>query len=174
MTTTNLTSYTGTALTFDISGLNDDSTFLLGVESNQVDNSSNLYLDYIVNVLPITTHATTAVVVGQQISLYLWGAGVSLATTPIDDLDGANGSPTERTITHAAIRDSLHHVHTCIATTTTAAQKHYIPPFGVAQYFGGVPPKFWGLFLTHNMATDTLGAGQTALFSYEGIKLTTA
>ena len=46
---------------------------------------------------------------------------------------------------------------------------YYIQPFSVASLFGGVMPKFWGLFLAHNH-TGALAASQSALFSYNGIK----
>ena len=78
-----------TAITFDLSALATSSTFVGGRESTEVDNTTNKYVDFIVNVKTILGHATTAPVIGQQIALYIWGADTSLVTTAIDVLDVA-------------------------------------------------------------------------------------
>jgi hypothetical protein len=56
-------------------------------------------------------------------------------------------------------------------TVATAALVYYIQPFSVASLFGGVMPKFWGLFVAHNH-TGALGASNSGLFSFNGITYT--
>lgn len=157
-----------TAITFDISSLGSSATFVAGRESTQIDNTSNLYVDALVDVKGITGHASTAPTVGQEIRLYCWGSDVSLATTAIDVLDGTDSA---ETLGHVSVLNSLRPAGAAAVTVATAGLLYYIQPFSVAALFGGVMPKFWGLFLAHNH-TGALAASQSALFQYTGIKYT--
>lgn len=157
-----------TAITFDISSLGTSSTFVAGRESTQIDNTSNAYADVMVYVKPILGHASTAPTVGQMIQLYVWGSKESLATTAIDVLDGTDSA---ETLGHASILQSLKFVAAPAVTVATAGLSYIIQPFCVAPFFGGVMPKFWGLFLAHNH-TGALAAAQSALFSYAGVNPT--
>jgi hypothetical protein len=168
MAVTNITYTSNTAITFDLSSLGTSSTFVAGRESTQIDNSSNLYVDAIVNVKGITGHASTAPTVGQMIQLYCWGADTSLATTAIDTLDGTDSA---ETLSHVSVLNSLRRVDTPVVTVATAALVYYVMPFSVAAMFGGVMPKFWGLFLAHNH-TGALGSSNNSLFSYNGVTYT--
>lgn len=170
MAVTTVTYSADTAITFDISSLGTSSTFVAGRESTQVDNTSTLYMDALVRVKGITGHASTAPTVGQMIQLYVWGSDVSLATTPIDVLDGTDSA---ETLGHVSVLNSLRFVAAPTVTVATAGLVYYIQPFSVAQRFGGVMPKFWGLYLAHNH-TGALAASQSALFSFNGITYTTA
>ena len=170
MADTKISYSSNTPITFDISSLGTSSTFVAGRESTQVDNTSTLYDDALVNAKGITGHASTAPTVGQYIGLWLWGADTSLATTPIDTLDGTDSA---ETLSHVSVLNSLRQVATPTVTVATAGLVYYIQPFTVAQYFGGVLPKFWGLYLAHNH-TGALAASQSALFSFNGIIYTTA
>jgi hypothetical protein len=157
-----------TAITFDISSLGSSSTFVAGRESTQVDNTSTMYDDALVNVRPITGHASTAPTVGQMISLYCWGADTSLGTNAIDVLDGTDSA---ETLSHVAVLNSLRWVASPAVTVASAGLVYPIMPFSVASLFGGVMPKFWGLFLAHNH-TGALAGSQSALFSFNGITYT--
>lgn len=159
-----------TAITFDISSLGTSATFVAGRESTQIDNTSNLYVDALVYVKGITGHASTAPTVGQEIRLYCWGSDVSLATTAIDVLDGTDSA---ETLGHVSVLNSLRPAGAAAVTVATAGLLYYIQPFSVAALFGGVMPKFWGLFLAHNH-TGALAASQSALFQYSGIKYTSS
>lgn len=157
-----------TAITFDISSLGTSSTFVAGRESTQIDNTSTQYMDCLVNVKGITGHASTAPTVGQLISLWAWGADTSLATTAIDVLDGTDSA---ETLAHVSVLNSLRFAGSAAVTVATAGLVYYIQPFSIAALFGGVVPKFWGLFLSHNH-TGALAASQSALFSFNGITFT--
>lgn len=157
-----------TAITFDLSSLASSSTFVAGRESTQVDNTTNVYDDALVNVKGITGHASTAPTVGQMIALYAWGADTSLGTTAIDVLDGTDSV---ETLSHVSVLNSLRFVAAPTVTVATAGLVYYIQPFSIAQLFGGIMPKFWGLYIAHNH-TGALAAAQTGLFSYNGITYT--
>ena len=169
MATVLTTTYSSnTAITFDISSLGTSSTFVAGRESTEIDNTTNKYVDCLVNVKGITGHASTAPTVGQLIQLYVWGADTSLATTAIDVLDGTDSA---ETLSHASVLNSLRPAGSPAVTVATAGLVYYIMPFSVASLFGGVMPKFWGLYLAHNH-TGALAASQSGLFSYNGITYT--
>ena len=157
MAETKITYSSNTAITFDISSLAESSTFLAGRECTQIDNTTNLYIDALVDVKPITSHATTVNVVGQYIGLWLWGSDVSLGTTPIDVLDGTDSA---ETLSSLNVLNALRRVGTAAATVVTANKEFFFQPFSVASAFGGRMPKFWGLYLAHNLG-DTLAASQT-------------
>ena len=106
--------------------------------------------------------------VGQLIALYVWGADTSLATTAIDTLVGTDAT---RTLAHASVLNSLRFAGAPSVTVATAALSYYIQPFSVAALFGGVMPKFWGLFVAHNHA-GSLAAAQTGKFSFNGVTFT--
>ena len=170
MATLNTPYSTSTAITFDVSSLAGWATFVAGRESTQIDNTSNLYLDAQVYCDGITGHASTAPTVGQQIRLYVWGSDVSLATTPIDTLDGTDSA---ETLSHVAVLNSLALARVATVTVATAALVYPMRPFSVAPLFGGVLPPFWGLYLAHDH-TGALAASQSGIWSYRGITATSA
>lgn len=169
MAVSTITYGTRTAITIDPSSLAASSTFVAGVESAEQDNTSDLYLDVMVEG-KVTGHASTAPTVGQQIQVYVWGSNVSLATTAIDVLDGTSSA---ETLGHVAVLNALKPASTATVTVATAGLVYPILPFSVAALFGGVMPMFWGLFVAHNH-TGTLAASQSNLFFKTGVKVTTA
>lgn len=156
---------TNKAITFDLTDLAASATFVAGQESTEIDNTSDLFIDAIVSVKPITGHTSTVPAIGQKIGLWVWGSNIAASTTNIDDLEGLDGF---RTLTHQSILNSLKSAGAPSVTVVTAALTYFIQPFSVANLFGGQLPKFWGLFLSHNHAA-ALGAAQTALFTYVGV-----
>lgn len=156
-----------TPIALDLSSLATSSTWVAGQESTQIDNTATKYIDALVDVKGITGHASTANTVGQELRVYVWGSDVSLATTAISALDGTTSA---ETLT-ATVTQSLRLAGSVQAVVTTAALVFYIQPFSVAALFGGVMPKFWGLFVTHNF-TGALGASNNSLFQFTGITFT--
>lgn len=153
-----------TAITIDLSSLAGDANLLAGVESTQISATADAW-DVLVNVGPITGHASTAPTVGQLIELWLWGADTSLATVAWDVLDGTSSA---ETISHRAAKFAMAQAAFAPVTVATAGKTYPIRPFTIAQFFGGVVPDFWGLFVTHNH-TGALAASQSGLFSYQTV-----
>ena len=153
-----------TAITFDLSSLGASATFVAGRECTQITGAGEV--DAIVNVKGITGSASTATA-GQGINIYAWGADTSLATTAIDTLVGTDAA---RTIALPTLQ-SLRFIARAYTTVTTASQVYYFMPFSIAQQFGGVMPKFWGLFVATDL-TGGLAAAMSAKFSFNGITYT--
>lgn len=159
-----------TALTFDISSLGTSSTFVAGYESAEVDNTTDLYLDFIVRCKGIAGHASTAPTVGQIIGLWAWGSNTSLGSTALDVLDGTASA---ETLSHVSVLNSLKPVGQAAVTVATAGLVYYFQPFSIARLFNGICPPFWGLYLAHNH-NGSLAASQASQFTYRGIKRTVA
>jgi len=55
----------------------------------------------------------------------------------------------------------------------TSNLTYYLSPFSIASLFGGLMPKFWGLFVAHNMtAALKTDSGNTNSFAFNGITYT--
>lgn len=171
MSTVNIAYSGNNAITLDLSSLATSSTLTAGYESSEIDNATtNKYVDCIVNVKGIVGHASTAPAIGQVIAVYVWGADTSLGTTAISALDGTGST---EDVSYAHVRNAFRLGGQAVVTVATAALTYYIMPFSVAALFGGVMPKYWGLWVTHNH-TGSLGASNNSLFSYNGITYTVA
>jgi hypothetical protein len=145
------------------------STFVAGRESTQIDNTTNLYVDALVQGLVTVGTTPTANTV---INVYVWGSDTSLATTAIDVLDGTDSA---ETLTNVGILASaLRLAASAYVTATTSDLAYPISTFSVAALFGGVMPRFWGLFVAHNTAVNLNATGGNHVFQYTGIKYTVA
>ena len=159
--------YASTAdIVCDVSSLATSSTFQGGYESTQQDNTSNLYTDALVEGI-ITTG--TSPTLGASIRVYAWGATVSLATVAKDTLDGTASA---ETLT-VADPDFLRQIAS-ITITATSNITYAFGPINLAQYFGGVMPNYWGLFVTHNTGVNLNATAGNHDFKFTGIKHTIA
>jgi len=161
--------YTGpTTITMDLSALAASSSFVAGRESTQVDNTSTKYVDAIVYGRFIVGTTPT---LPCSLNVYVGGADVSLATTAIDVLDGADSA---ETLTNTTVLNSaLMMARSPPILVNTSNLTYDIVPFTVARLFGGVMPLFWGLYVAHNMtAALKTDAGNTNSFRFHGITYT--
>lgn len=157
-----------TTITMDLSALASSSTFVAGRESTQIDNTTNLYVDALVQGKYICGTTPT---LPCELRVYVWGAHTSLATTAIDTLDGTDSAETLTNTTVLANALVLARVAGVLVNTTNIT--YNIAPFSVAALFGGVMPKFWGLYVAHNQtAALKTDANNTNQFSFNGITYT--
>lgn len=165
MATTQVTYSSNQTITISPASLASSSTFISGVESDQVDNTTNRYVDCLVQGKATIGTSATA---GTNICVWVWGSDTSLATTAIDALDGTASaeSLTNAGVLYAALK--LGAIATNQATASNVT--YHFAPFSVAQLFGGVMPKYWGLFLSHNTGVALNGTGSNHAFSYVGVK----
>ena len=165
MATTTINYSSNTTITCSVASTASSSTFVAGRESNEIDNTTNKYVDAIVQG-KITVGTTPTA--NTTIAIYVWGADTSLATTPIDVLDGADSA---ETLTNTGILYSALKLGTVISVTAATSDVGYnFAPFSVANKFGGVMPKYWGLFVTHNTGVNLNATAGNHSFSYNGIK----
>jgi hypothetical protein len=158
----------GTAITMDLANLASSSSFVAGRESNQIDNTTNLYMDALVSGKVSVGTSPTA---NTTIAIYVWGADVSLATTAIDVLDGTDSA---ETLTNTGILNALRLGATIAVPATTTDVQYEVLPFSVAALFGHMP-RFWGLYVAHNtVAALRNNAVNTNSFEFVGVKYTVA
>lgn len=139
------------ALTISLGGLATDSNLLTGRESTQVDNSSNLYLDYLLaGMIKVGTSPTTA----KEIRVYV--VGLMEDSTYPDVFDGTDSA---ETISGVGTRDSACKLAAVIPTINTSDLTYYFGPISVASLFGGVCPKKFVVFVTHNTAVNLHATG---------------
>ena len=165
MATVTISYSSNTSITMDLANLGTSSTFVAGRESSQVDNTTNKYDDAIVSgQISVGTTPTANTVSG----VWVWGADTSLATTALDTLDGTDSA---ETLTNIGILAALRLGASINVPAATSDVAYLVLPFSVAALFGGVLPKFWGLFVAHNTAANLRNtAVNTNSLEYVGIK----
>ncbi len=165
MATSTVNYSANTAITMDLSALGSSATFVAGRESSQVDNTTNKFVDVLVSGSVSVGTTPTA---NTSILIYVYGAETSLATTAIDVLDGTDSA---ETLTNTGILNALRLGAAINVPVATTDVQYFVLPFSVAALFGGVVPKFWGLFVAHNTGVNLRSnAINTNSFEYVGIK----
>lgn len=165
-TVTTITYASPVTITIDLSSLGESSTWVAGRESTEIDNTTNMYIDVLVdNPLGIVA---TPTVLNQELRVYVWGQTTAASASAIGTLVGVDAARTITNDTQAALRLGA----SIAAQNASGGNTHYFQPFSVASLFGGVMPKFWGLFVTHNIGTVDLGTTQSAKIRMMGIKYT--
>lgn len=157
------------AITMDLQNLASSSTFVAGRESSQIDNTTNKYVDALVfGRISVGTTPTA----NTSINVYVYAGDVSLATTGIDVLDGTDSA---ETLTNVGILYQLKLGASISVPAATSDVAYEVQPFSVAALFGGVMPKFWGLYVAHNTGVNlrNTSVNQNSL-SYAGIKYDSA
>lgn len=169
MATLTINYSSNTAITMDLANLGSSATFVAGRESSQIDNTTNKFVDAIVSGQVSVGTTPTA---NTQINVYVWGADTSLATTALDVLDGTDSA---ETLTNVGIRDALRLGASINVPANTSDVAYIVLPFSVASLFGGILPKFWGLFVAHNTGVNLRNnAVNTNSFEYVGVKFDVA
>lgn len=138
----------------NLHGIASSATHVSGWESAVIDNTSNLYLDYLVTgKFTVESAGLSAGEIRMWVSpilddtpTYMGGfdGTESTETTPLDDANG--------TMAGAALA-------AVITTDTTASQVYYMKPFSVAALFGGVCPAKFVLFVTQSTGTTLETSG---------------
>lgn len=156
-----------TALTFAIGTLASDSGLLAGRASTAVDNTTTLDLDHIVSgSLTVGTTPTASTI----IEVYAYAAKSIASNVPTypDSITGTDATKTmsSRGVMGAALRQ----VGLVIVDSATTGRVYDLAPTSIAALFGGVMPRFWGLFVVHNNVA-AMGSGA---FQFDRVQTTTA
>lgn len=147
-------------LTNAIASLASSSTWLAGYESAAIDNTSNLFVDYLFDgKVTVGTTPTS----GTEIRIYVV-ASVDGSTWP-DVFDGTTGA---ETVTSAGVGSGFLKLAASMAVDATTSDRGYPFTFSVAGLFGGFcPPKF-ALFTTHNTGVNLNSTAGNHVFTYRG------
>lgn len=140
-------------------------TWVAGWESGTVDNTSNLYLDYLVSAKIALGNSATA----GQIRVYIVGM-LDDSTWP-DVIDGTESTETWTTTT---IRDAAARLGAAIETRADPGtdDTYFIAPFSVAALFGGVCPAKFVVFIAHSTGVNLAASGNQV--TVKGVYATSA
>ena len=138
----------------NLHSLPTSSTHVSGWESGTIDNTSDLYLDYLVSAkITVAAAGLSAGEIRAWIVAMLddstWPGGFD-GTESVENgppLDDANGTMAGAKLGAVAVTD------------TTASQVYYLAPFSVAQLFGGVCPAKFVIFVTHSTGANLAASG---------------
>lgn len=149
------------AVTITLASLATDANLLTGRESTAVDNSSALYLDYLLSgKITVGTSPTT----GKEIRVYV-AALLDDSAWP----DVFDGTDSAETVTNSQIRDAGLKLAAVLPTVATSDVAYYFGPISVAALFGGACPKKFSVFVTHNTAVNLNATGGNHVISVVGI-----
>ena len=138
-------------LTITLASLAASATWVTGREGVLVDNTSNLYLDYLLSGKITVGDGPTA----GQIRVYVI-AMLDDANWP----DVVTGADADLTISSVMTRDNICKLGAVISADATVDAVYHFGPFSVANLFGGKCPAKFVVFITHSLVQAIAAAGQ--------------
>lgn len=135
------------AMTISPENVATSSTRTAGVESTAVTTGSPV-IDYLVSG---KWTAGTSPTVNRQVDVWVWGSFEDTPTYP----DVIDGTASAETITSENVRNSAMSLAATIQVDNTSDRTYWVHPFSVAAHFGGVLPKTWGIFISHDTAVNS-------------------
>lgn len=151
-------------LTNAIQSLASSPTWIAGYESATIDNTTNLYLDYIFDgIVTVGTTPTS----GTEIRIYVVGSvdGTNWPT-------GFDGTTSSASMTTEGLRDSFAKLAAVLRVDAGTSNVAYNFTFTVANLFGGVVPPKFVLYTTHNSVAALNSTGGNQVFRYRGVYTT--
>jgi hypothetical protein len=147
----------------NLHSLASSQTWIAGWTSNSVNNTSNVYQDYMYGGT-FTTHASNR----QAGTIYIWVVA-ALNDTPTWPATSSGTLGTEGALAFADTyrRDSLVQPLWQITVDNTASSIYTFPPMGIAQLFNGRVPPYHCLYIAQNCSTTTtagLAAAGSAIY----------
>ena len=146
----------------NLNSLASSSTWIGGWESDLIDNTANLYLDYRITAKITVGNAPTA----GEIRMYLVGM-LDDSTWP-DVFDGAESA---ETVTDVEMRDAICLLAAKTATDAGVSEVYYLDCPSIAAVFGGNVPAKFVVFITHNTVQALASSGNqvTIKGSFENV-----
>lgn len=164
MATMTLNYGTPAAFTLDLTSLGSSADFTAGRESDVIDNSTNKYVDALVSgsVVVGTTPA-----INTTIAVFVYAQHND--TPAYQDVFDGTGSA--ETVTSAGVLAGVVRLLGSMKVdSTTTDREYWLAPTAVAPLFGGILPKRWGLFISHNTGVALKSTLNTGNFYHTGIK----
>lgn len=139
-------------VTITLASLGSDTNLLAGRESTAIDNTSNLYLDYLLSgKIRTGTSPTTA----KSIQVWLIGSWDNGTNWP----DVFDGTDSAETITSANHKNAICRFVADMTTDATSDRDYHFGPVSVAAAFGGVVPAKFVVWVVHNTAVALNATG---------------
>ena len=160
MTTATINYTASVAMTHTLASLATDTSLIAGRQSTVHDNSaSDLFVDAHVGGKITTGTSPTA---SKQIEVWAFGSYDGTTYGAGAGASDANFSPTGEKTQMTLLK--------VIPTDSTSNHTYEWGPFSIAQAFGGVLPRKWGIFVVHNTGVNLNSTGGNHETKYTGIK----
>lgn len=137
------------------------STFVAGAELTAQNNASNKYVDALVTGL---IRVGTTPTINTLIVIYAFAALDETPTWP----DVFDGTDSTETLTSVGLGQGFLKRAATLNVDATTSDRYYPFSFALAELFGGIMPRDWSLFITHNTGVNLNASGSYA--KYQGIK----
>lgn len=148
----------GTLTFTSLNSLAGSSTLVAGAGSLAVDNTSNVALDYLVSV-KISWSSTAPAAGSYVLDMHIYGNLNDTPDYPLDGSGNALGTDTARTFARVADKYNSTAFWKELGLYTTASKVYTQTPCGIANLFGGMLPKYWGMWATHGVTTASSTPG---------------
>lgn len=165
MATRNLSYATATSSTGGITSLASSSNWTAGYEWFVIDNSTELAIDYFVDLVIRCGTTPTA---NTEIRVYLAGS-YDGSTYP----DVFDGTPSAETVTSAGVRDSFMKLAGVGVVDATTSDRDYPIQFNTSSFFPN-PPKKIVVFVAHNTGVNLNATAGNHKYAYSPIHETIA
>lgn len=142
---------TASDATITLASLASDTSLLTGRESTALDNTSNLFTDYLISGKITAGTSPTA-----SRAIEVWAIGSWDSTNWPDVFDGTDSA---ETITSVEIKNAICRAVAIIATTNTSDRTYAFGPVSLAGVFGGVVPPKVVFFVTHSTGVNLNSTG---------------
>lgn len=152
------------AITITLASLASSATFVAGREATAVANGVNKYDDALLSgKITVGTTPTT----NKQILVYVFGTVDDALEWP-DVMDGTDSA---ETLTSAGVgRGFLKLAAVLDVDSATSDRTYAFGPVSVAMLFGGVLPKDWSVFVTHDTGVALNATAANHEVNYVGVK----
>jgi hypothetical protein len=154
-------------LTNAVASLGSSATWVAGYESAWIDNATDLYVDYLVTGRYTVGTTPTS---GTEIRIYVVTSTEDGTTYP----DVFDGTTSAETVTSEGVRDGFAKLAAALRCDSTTSDRVYSFAFSVAALFGGVCPREFCLFTTHNTGVNLNSTGGNQVTKYRGVYYTSA
>lgn len=152
-------------VTCTLASVASSATLVAGRESGTIDNSSNLYLDYLLSA-KVTTGTSPA-----SGTIEMWVVAELDDSTWPDVFDGTDSV---ETVTSRDILIACARLAGSVTTDTTGNRAYYFSKISVASLFGGVCPRKFVIFITQSTTVNLNSTGGNHQVTYEGVYETIA
>lgn len=140
--------------------------YTTGRQSDAVDNTSNNDVDQLLSgKIRVGSSPTSA----RFIVVYAWANISSSSGTPTYP-DTLTGSDASRIFTSANVMAGIIKQVAMLTIDSTSSRDYFFGPVSIATLFGGVLPKFWGIYVAHDTAVNLDSTGGNHVFSYERVQ----
>lgn len=149
----------GTLTFTSLNSLAGSSTLVAGASSAAVDNTANVALDYLVSA-KITWSSTAPAAGSYVLDMHIYGNLNDAPDYPKDGSGNDINGDAAKTFAQAGDKYNSTAFWSELALYATASKVYTQTPKGIAYLFGGMLPKYWGMWATHGVTTasSTLGA----------------